>query len=235
MNLTDASKRIAAAFHLPEIPLPHLEEALTHRSYAVENHLNCDNQRLEYLGDAVVEIVLSDDLFRRYPDADEGLMTKLRAAQVCEPALAKLARNLRLGEMLKIGHGEAVSGGGDRDSTLADLFEAVIGAIYLDTDFETIRGALLELFHREWPDAMQLLAANNPKGELQELTQQKWGVVPTYTLLAVSGPAHQPNFDVEAAVGPYTAPGRAASRKLAECEAAKRLYNYLTLHAKEVK
>lgn len=116
-----------------------LAEAVTHRSYAVENNLGYDNQRLEFLGDAVLEIILTEYLFHLYPDAAEGEMTKIRSALVREPALARLARRFELGEYLLTGRGEHDSGGADRDSTLADLFEAVLGAFYLDAGFDATR------------------------------------------------------------------------------------------------
>ena len=106
-----------------------LAEAVTHRSYAVENNLGYDNQRLEFLGDAVLEIILTEYLFHLYPDAAEGEMTKIRSALVREPALARLARRFELGEYLLTGRGEHDSGGADRDSTLADLFEAAGGVL----------------------------------------------------------------------------------------------------------
>ena len=103
-----------------------LREALTHRSYAVEHELGFDNQRLEFLGDAVLEIALSEYLFERYPDADEGVLTRMRSALACEAAIAELAKKLQLGDYLFTGRGEAGSGGARRESTLADLFEAVV-------------------------------------------------------------------------------------------------------------
>ena len=122
-----------------------LKEAFTHRTYAVEHNLTYDNQRLEFLGDAVVDTILSEYIFLLYTDLPEGDLTKLRSALVCESALAQLARKINLSEDLRIGHGENESGGAFRDSTLADLFEAVFGAIYLACGLDTCREWLTEL------------------------------------------------------------------------------------------
>lgn len=204
-----------------------LDEALTHRSYAVENNLAYDNQRLEFLGDAVLEIILTEYLFNLYPDAPEGEMTKMRSALVREAALARLARKLRLGDYLRTGRGERDAGGADRDSTLADLFEAVLGAFYLDAGFDVVRDFILRLAGEEFPDPRSQLTTLNPKGLLQEYSQRRWGTTPEYQVLHTSGPEHLPIYDVEVHLHGYIATGRAASRKHAESEAAKSLYHFL--------
>ena len=211
-----------------------LTEALTYRSYAVENSLSYDNQRLEFLGDAVLEIVLTDYLFRLYPDCDEGAMTKIRSALVREPALARLARKLELGEYLLVGRGEKESGGAGRDSTLADLFEALLGAFYLDAGFEAVKEFITGMFSTEYPDPRSLLHTINPKGLLQEYSQARWGQPPVYTVLRTTGPEHQPVYEVEVSLRGYVAFGRAASRKQAESSAAHVLYLYLTEHEANV-
>lgn len=209
-----------------------LEEAMTHRSYAVENNLDYDNQRLEFLGDAVLEIILTEYLFNLYPDAPEGEMTKMRSALVREPALARLARKLRLGDYLRTGRGEHDAGGADRDSTLADLFEAVLGAFYLDAGFDAVRDFMLKLAQEEFPDPRSLLTTLNPKGLLQEYSQRRWGTTPEYSVLHTSGPEHLPIYDVEVRLRGFVAAGRAASRKHAESEAAKNLYQFLVKQEK---
>ncbi|MDR0932361.1 MAG: ribonuclease III [Victivallales bacterium] len=205
-----------------------LIEALTHRSYAVENALPYDNQRLEFLGDAVLEIALTDYLFNLYPDCDEGAMTKMRSALVREPALANLAKKLEFGEYLSVGHGEAEIGGAGRDSTLADLFEAIIGAFYLDAGFERVKRFIWDVYRSEYPDPRSLLGSINPKGLLQEYAQRRWGISPVYSILRTTGPAHLPIYEVEVSLHGFFAFGSAASRKSAESEAARQLYSYLT-------
>ena len=200
----------------------------------MENSLSYDNQRLEFLGDAVLEIVLTDYLFRLYPDCDEGAMTKIRSALVREPALARLARKLELGEYLLVGRGEKESGGAGRDSTLADLFEALLGAFYLDAGFEAVKEFITGMFSTEYPDPRSLLHTINPKGLLQEYSQARWAHPPVYTVLRTTGPEHQPVYEVEVSLRGYVAFGRAASRKQAESSAAHVLYLYLTEHEANV-
>ena len=198
-----------------------LREALTHRTYAVENSLPYDNQRLEFLGDAVLEIILSEYLFQLYPDAQEGELTKMRSAMVNQNSLATLSRNIELGAFMITGKGEKENGGCERDSTLSDLFEALIGAFYLDTDLDMVKEFILELVKKEFPDPHKLLLDLNPKGILQEYSQKKWNEPPVYNILSVSGPDHAPVFTVEVTVDQTNASGTASSRKQAEIEAAK--------------
>ncbi len=198
-----------------------LREALTHRTYAVENSLCYDNQRLEFLGDAVLEIILSDYLFQLYPVAKEGELTKMRSAMVNQNSLATLARSIDLGGFMITGKGEKESGGHERDSTLSDLFEALIGAFYLDAGLDIVKKLIVELVKKEFPDPQNLLLDLNPKGILQEYSQKKWNEPPIYKILSVSGPDHAPVFTVELTVAQISATGIASSRKQAEIEAAK--------------
>ena len=207
-----------------------LKEALTHRSYAVESKLAYDNQRLEFLGDAVLEIILTDHLYATYPEADEGVLTKMRSALARQDAIAKLARKLRLGNFLYIGRGEAACGGADRDSTLCDLFEAVLGACYLDAGLETVRALVLELIREEFPAPHRMLAGLNPKGTLQEYTQHGMGFAPEYHVLKVDGPEHSPMYEVEAVAGEYRTLGHGGSRRLAEFDAAGAMIALIAEH-----
>ena len=208
--------------------LPHLAEAFTHRSYAVEHGLNYDNQRLEFLGDAVLEIILTEYLYNLYPDMKEGDMTKIRSALVQESTLAELAEQLKLGRFLRIGHGEQENGGAERRSTLADLFEAVLGAVYLDAGLESSRAYILPLFQKHTPEPCQLLTSINPKGSLQEYAQKLHLPPPIYRILNVSGPEHRPLYVVEVTFNAHSAVGEAPSRRQAECAAARKLYEFLT-------
>ena len=205
---------------------PHLAEAFMHRSYAVEHGINYDNQRLEFLGDAVLEIIQTEFLFRRCPEAPEGELTKLRSALACEGALAEWSRRLGLGNHLKVGRGEEDNGPG-RASTLADLFEAVLGAVYLDLGMTAARDFVLPLLESSVGDPGDLLLGINPKGQLQELTQRRYGRTPAYIVLGVFGPPHRPNFKVEVRAGGWVAVGDGGSRKQAESRAAAELYRYL--------
>lgn len=206
---------------------PRLEEAFTHRSYAVEHKLDFDNQRLEFLGDSVLEIILTEYLFNLYPALSEGDLTKIRSALACEPTLARLARGLDLGSALRLGNGEIGTHGPERESTLADLFEAMLGALYLECGFEHARSFVLELLRSTLPEPRRLLAEINPKGQLQELSQQRWNEIPRYTVLLQSGPPHDPRYEIEASVHGFNAAGHGRSRKNAELDAAAILCSFL--------
>ncbi len=218
-DIEKLKKALGIVFNAPAL----LKEALTHRSYAVESKLSYDNQRLEFLGDAVLEIILTEYLYKLYPEADEGVMTKMRSALAQQEAIAKLARYLHLGNYMYIGRGEASSGGTDRDSTLCDLFEAVLGACYLDQGMEFARKFVLELISSEFPAPHRLLPGLNPKGSLQEFTQHKYGYPPNYQVLSVSGPEHNPIYEVQVSVGDYQVQGQGGSRRQAEFAAAAEL------------
>ncbi len=207
-------------FQHPEL----LEAALTHPSFAAEQkHPPPDNQRLEFLGDAVLELVLSDLLFDRFPESSEGTLTVLRSVMCNKEALADLARSIGLGAFLRLGKGEAANGGRDRASILADAFEAVLGAVYRDGGFERARECCVRLIQEWMPEPRELLTYANPKGALQELTQTRGGAPPTYRLLSVRGPEHLPEFEVEVAVGDRVlAHAVAGSRRNAEKEAARK-------------
>ena len=205
-----------------------LIEAITHRSYAVENNLKYDNQRLEFLGDAVLELILTEYLYDRYPDAPEGDLTKIRSGLVCEASLAAIARHIDLGKYLRIGRGEAELKGNTRDSTLADLFEAVLGALYFDSGYEKAKNFVITELEAVCSEPKQLLAELNPKGLLQELSQRRWGETPVYTVLRVIGPQHQPFYEMEVKLHCFVALGSGSSRKAAQMDAAKKLYLHLT-------
>lgn len=212
---------------LPPESVPLMREALTHRTYAVERGLKYDNQRLEFLGDAVLEIILTEHLYLLYPDLSEGDMTKIRSALSCESALAEVARELTLGDYLLIGNGEKECSGNERESTLCDLFEAVLGAVYLSGNLEKARKFVLDILNPKYPDPAKLLISLNPKGQLQEFAQSRWKQVPVYKLFSHRGPQHCPFYEVEVSVFRFTALGSGNSRKLAEVDAAGKLWLYL--------
>ncbi|HCE46111.1 MAG TPA: ribonuclease III [Lentisphaeria bacterium] len=199
-----------------------LLEALTHRSYSVEKGFNYDNQRLEFLGDAVIQIIITDYLFARYPMHDEGLLTKMRSALNQQSTLANFAKNISLGSFLKLGKGESKAKGNDRNSTLCDAFEALAGAIYLDGGMDSARNFLVPLIDDLYPSPELLLQIANPKGYLQEYTQKKWGTKPLYKIEETSGPEHQKSFSVSVTVNNLlVGNGTASSRKSAESMAAE--------------
>ena len=211
-----------------------LREAVTHKSYAAEFNLKYDNQRLEFLGDAVVQIILTKHLFHRYTNLQEGDLTKIRSALVNQDSLARFARSISLGDYLLLGRGEAESHGNDRDSTLSDAFEALCGAIYLDQGSQRVASFLLEILQENCAEPSELLHSLNPKGALQEYAQEHFGKAPEYRTLSVSGPPHDPVYEVEVLVnGRLLGHGHAAKRKLAEQSAASAALEAIRREEKE--
>jgi len=172
-----------------------LAEALTHPSISLERKdYPFDNQRLEFLGDAVIQVTVTEHLYRMFPDFSEGRLTKLRTRIVSRTALRERAFALDLGRFLMMGRGEEASGGRERASTLADAFEAVVGAIYLDGGFEASRMFLLQQMEEVFADLASQPEEINPKGILQEALQSISPSAPEYELLSQTGPEHSKNF-----------------------------------------
>jgi ribonuclease III len=180
-----------------------LRTALTHRSYLNEHpELEWrDNERLEYLGDGVLDFLLADFLYRRFPEASEGELTIMRAALVRRDTLARFARALNLGEALLMGHGEVDSGGRKRSATLCASFEALTGALFLDQGLEAAASLVMPMMEGELDRAQAEASAKDPKSRLQELAQSELGVTPRYKIAAEDGPAHERVFTVEAVIG----------------------------------
>lgn len=217
-SFTSLQKEIGYHFRNPDL----LREAMTHKSYASEWNVKFDNQRLEFFGDAVVQLVLTNHLFYRFPLLQEGDLTKIRSALVNQTMLAGFARSISLGKYLKLGQGEIDLKGGERDSTISDAFEALSGAIYLDGGYEAAEAFILKVFKDNVKDPLKLLHEINPKGALQELTQAQFGKTPLYTVLSVSGPQHEPVYEVSVSIGQeLLGTGKAQNRKNAEQAAAQ--------------
>ena len=195
-----------------------LKQALTHSSYAHEQRKkNSDNERLEFLGDAVLEIVSSEFLYLNYPDKPEGELTKLRASIVCEPTLAMCTNQIKLGDYLFLGKGEDMTGGRMRKSILSDALEAVIGAIYLDGGFANAKDFVLKYI---MTDIEHKQLFYDSKTILQEIVQGQHQKV-KYELIDESGPDHMKSFTVIACVGDEEISiGTGATKKAAEQEAA---------------
>nr|WP_207754889.1 ribonuclease III [Desulforadius tongensis] len=199
-------------------------QALTHSSCAHENRNMglTHNQRLEFLGDAVLELVISDYLYRKFPHSTEGELTKLRAAVVCEPSLAKVARGLALGLCLRMGRGEERSGGRERPSILADAFEALLGAIYLDKGLEAARKVILQEMESIIEDVVAGRLEKDYKTELQEMLQQYSADPVNYVILKEEGPDHDKTFTAGVVYrGKEVGRGTGHSKKEAEQRAAK--------------
>ena len=197
-----------------------LRQALTHSSYAHEKNLKdlMDNERLEFLGDAVLEVVSSEFLFLNHPEMNEGQMTKLRASLVCEQSLAACARQLDLGSYLLLGNGEDLTGGRERDSILSDAWEAVIGAMYLDGGFTSAKEFILKYV---LTDIEHKKLFYDSKTMLQELIQNKYKQSLHYVLLSEEGPDHNKVFTVQAYMdNTPLMTGKGRTKKAAEQNAA---------------
>jgi len=198
-----------------------LNIALTHPSVSQEKKQIEHNQRLEFLGDAVIQLVLSHELFKRFPTYNEGLLTKTRARLVNRRTLAEISRQLGLGPYLIMSKGEESHGGRDRTSILADAFEAIIGAIYLDGGLQAASNFILQHFAKYLDELPGTPSSWNPKGELQEYLQAKSQEPPVYKLLSVRGPDHDREFECMVLhQGIPLATGKGKSKKAAEAEAA---------------
>jgi len=199
-----------------------LESALTHSSYSHENGLNDteNNQRLEFLGDAVLELVMSDLLYHRYPALSEGKLTRRRAELICEPSLASIARGLSLGQHLKLGYGEERSGGRKRDSILADTMEALFGAVYLDGGLAPVKDLIRRLFASTLENEESHL--NDFKTTLQELVQVNSRESAVYKIIHEEGPPHRKVFTAACYhQGEELGVGTGQTKKEAEQQAAK--------------
>ncbi len=199
-----------------------LAEALTHPSLAYETkRANFDNQRLEFLGDAVIQLILTDELFRLFPGFGEGKLTKLRSRLVSREALCRFANRINLGHYLLLGKGEDASGGRERPSNLADAFEALAGAIYLDSGPEAVREFFFANFREFIDEIVSQPEEMNPKGELQEHLQAIAPASPTYSILSQEGPDHLKSFLAEVKwEGIILGQGCGNSKKEAEISAA---------------
>ena len=208
---------------LPVRDLDLLQQALIHSSYLHEHRdlAAGHNERLEFLGDSVVSLAISDALYRRHPDDDEGVLSARRASIVSTAGLARLAARLELGEYLLLGEGESQRGGRKRPALLASAFEALVGAIYLDLGYGTVSGFVTALAAPELTSDRPLGALKSPKSRLQEYTQRLSGERPQYRLLDAVGPDHDKVFRVEVLVaGRVVGTGEGHSRRVAETAAA---------------
>jgi ribonuclease-3 len=199
-----------------------LRLALTHPSVAHEQSGPIQtNQRLEFLGDAVLQLVLTRELYEKFPAFDEGPLTKARAQLVNRMSLAEQARQLGLGRHLIVSRGEEISGGRERLSALADTFEALLGAIFLDGGFDAARQFILLQFMTSFGELSVIPTLENPKGELQEFLQATSSEAPRYSVVSISGPDHDRVFECTVHHGGVVlARGQGKSKKAAESEAA---------------
>ena len=221
MSLEDFAQRVGLDRISPSL----LQRALTHRSY-INEHPDAieDNERLEFLGDAALDFIAATWLYHRYPEMDEGDLTRLRSSLVRTEQLASFAKELDLGEGLRLGRGEEASGGRDREALLCDAFEAVIGAMFLDVGLEEVFRFLEPRLIRAANIALDDETLLDPRSQLQIWSQAELGVTPQYETIDAFGPDHQREFLVEVMVGQeLKGQGKGRSKQEAAKEAAKNL------------
>lgn len=219
-KVRELEKRLEYNFHQPSL----LIQALTHKSYANENRLGMagHNERLEFLGDTVLDFIISDFIMKLCPDSPEGELSKLRAVVVSEPNLFKVATRLGLGEYLLLGKGEEQTGGREKPSLLANAMEAIIAAIYLDAGLDEAYHFIRNNFENDIKAMVAGGMVYDYKTELQEACQSRFGELPKYTVVNETGPDHQKVFEVEIeAEGRALGKGSGKSKKEAEQHAAQ--------------
>ncbi|MBI4401502.1 MAG: ribonuclease III [Nitrospirae bacterium] len=221
--LDEAQQAIGYAFRQPRL----LDEALTHKSHVneIKDKGRKHNERLEFLGDAVLALVVSEHLAASFPSSTEGQLSKLKARLVSEASLAKAARRLNLGSLLRLGRGEELTQGREKDSLLANALEAMIAAIYLDGGLDPARAFILRAFARSLEDPHALhddAVSQDYKTQLQEWCQKRFDTLPQYVTVRESGPDHQKMFEVQLRVqGDILGVGVGRTKKEAEQMAAK--------------
>jgi len=221
MDLEGFELRIGYRFNDPEL----LRRALTHRSFGAAH-----NERLEFLGDSVVNCAVALELYQKFPRLAEGELSRLRASLVNQQSLASIAQRLDLGEQLQLGEGELRSGGARRPSILADAVEGVIGAVFLDGGFTAARTVVLAIFGIELGTIDPATAGKDPKTLLQEYLQARKIALPQYVVVATRGEAHEQQFQVECLIPELgvRSQGEGSSRRGAEQEAARQAYDLAT-------
>ena len=213
MNLKNLEKKLKINFKNKKL----LQRALTHKSYAYMYGIKEDNERLEFLGDSVLNLVISEYLYQRYPAYDEGKLTKLKSSLVNRKSLLVWAKKLSLGEYLLVSEEEEAAGGRQRESLLSNALEAIIGAIYQDQDWDKVRKFILGQI-----STLKGIRKADYKSRLQELIQKKYKILPEYRVKTESGPAHKKFFEIEVRVkNRLFGRGTGWSKKAAEQKAAK--------------
>jgi ribonuclease-3 len=201
-----------------------ITEALTHRSYSKE----FNNERLEFLGDAVMDLIVGEYLFFLYPEAEEGFLSKLRAALVNEESFTRFAKKLDLGKYLKLSNAEENNGGREKPSILSSAFEALIGALYLEAGFDKTKEIALKLLKKVYPEINPDELLKDYKTNLQEITQAYFGEVPEYRVINTTGPDHKKQFEIAVYIqGKKYTTAKGKSKKVAQQEGAKKTIEIL--------
>jgi ribonuclease-3 len=228
----ELEKRIGYFFKDKEF----LRKALTHKSFSFEKDKEENYEVLEFLGDAVIGLIVSEELIKRFPAKSEGELSQIRAYLVSEPSLSELAKTVDLGSYIYLGKGEHLSGGRKKSSILCDVFESLFGAIHLDSDFETAREVFKKNFlGKMWEILEKAATYKDFKSLLQEVTQKEFKVVPTYTVIKSEGPEHEKVFTVECRVRDLKTVSTGRSKKKAEQQAAKEMLKVLGVNYQKLK
>ena len=220
VDLATLSEMLKISFHDRSL----LEQAMVHSSYLNENpgYAPFSNERLEFLGDAILDFIVAEKLYQDYPELTEGEMTRLRSILVRRDTLARIARNIELGDYLYLGKGEEASGGRHKPANLAGALEAMIAAVFLDQGLTIAKELILRLFDDELKKVIMPGTEVDYKSRLQELIQSQYQLTPSYRLIEATGPDHDKRFIVEVMVGDIVlGRGSGKSKKLAEAEAAR--------------
>ncbi|MCA1927911.1 MAG: ribonuclease III [Calditerrivibrio sp.] len=205
-----------------------LEDALTHSSYSFENKQNRNYERLEFLGDAVLQLIISEYLLLKFKDFDEGLLSRYRAHFVSEDFISEIASDINLGPHIKLGKGEISSGGMNRPSILCDIFESIVAAIYIDGGYNEARRFIIGTYMNKIEDFIGNNLLNDYKSELQKLTQKYYNTLPEYRVMKETGPEHDKVFTVELYINnTFYCLGEGKSKKKAEQDAAKKALHIL--------
>jgi ribonuclease-3 len=231
MNQQELSKALGTPINDGDL----FEVAFTHKSFANENTDVVHNERLEFLGDAVIELITTEFLYKKFPNEPEGKMTKLRSALVSGASLAKVSRDLSFGELLRLSRGEDASQGREKNPILANAFEAVIGAIYLDSGYETAKQFLQTHLFPRLPEVLEKRLHVDPKSGFQEWAQEELEITPEYKMLSESGPDHEKNYIFGVFVGDAKmGEGNGTSKQKAEVAAAENALEHIAaLNKKE--
>jgi ribonuclease-3 len=217
-----ALEALAPILGYPDGAFGRLDVAITHKSHTNEAGTGTHNERLEFLGDAVLDLIVGEALMRAHPDAPEGQLSRLRASIVNTRSLADVARSMSLGDALRLGRGEAMTGGRTKDSLLADVFEAVLGAVYSDLGLDAARRLVLSHLGPQIEHQEVIAARRDYKTVVQELVQASHQTTPVYRLVASRGPDHDKRFEIQVEVlGEVLGVGVGRSKKAAEQEAAR--------------
>lgn len=233
--MSDLITQFQTQFSLQFNDINLIQSALTHSSYAkltTVSHSQ-DNERLEFFGDAVLKLIVSEHIYHEFPDSDEGALTQIRSNIISDKTLAKMAKKIQLGTFIRFSHGESNAGGKERDSNLANALEAVLGAIYLDLGYEKAKQFFLPLVHEYDPMLLSETITKDYKSILQEWAQKQKYTLPKYTVINEQGPDHDKIFVIEVSIEmadkTVAGSGKGQSKKIAQQDAAQQLVEKLKI------